>query len=95
MSAVISISFWYKYIVSRYQHIEPFSISDSKISDWRTILTIQSQINNTFDMSAVTVVLQQDIAPAHTSNRVQNFALWLENKWPPFWSDANPLDYAL
>ena len=30
-------------------------------------------INNTFDMSSVTDVLQQDSAPAHTSNRVKHF----------------------
>lgn len=57
-------------------------------------------INNAFDMSSVSVVLQQDGAPAHTSNRVQNFlqeqnfSFWSKNMWPPFSPDANPLDYA-
>lgn len=57
-------------------------------------------ISNTFDMSSVTVVLQQDGAPAHTSNRVQgflheqNFSFWPKNMWPPYSPDVNPLDYA-
>ena len=58
------------------------------------------RINNIFDMSFVTVVLQQDSAPALTSNRLQhflqeqNFSFWSKNKWPPFSPDANPLDNA-
>ena len=57
-------------------------------------------INNTFDMSSVTVVLQQDEVPAHSSNRVQHFlqeqifCFWSRNMWPPFSPDTNPLDYA-
>ena len=59
-----------------------------------------SWINNTFDMSSVIVVLQQDGAPAHTSIRVQrflqeqNFSSWSKNMRPPFSPDANPLDYS-
>ena len=59
-----------------------------------------SLINSICDMSSVTVVLQKDDAPAYTSNRVQpflheqNFSFWSINMWPPFWPDANPLDYA-
>ena len=56
-------------------------------------------INNTFNMSSVTVVLQQDGAPAHTSKWVQHFLKeqnfsWSKNMWPPFSSDVNPLNYA-
>ena len=57
-------------------------------------------INNSFDMSFVTLVLQQDGAPALAPNRLQHFlqeqnsSLWAKNMWPPFSPDANPLDYA-
>ncbi len=48
------------------------------------------------------VVLQQDRAPARTSNKTQNFLhnhchilqFWTKTRWPPYSQDANPLDYA-
>ena len=40
-------------------------------------------INNTFDMPSVTVVLQQDGAPAYTFNQVQHF---LQEQNFSFWS---------
>ncbi|KAF2349653.1 hypothetical protein FHG87_019591 [Trinorchestia longiramus] len=57
-------------------------------------------VSNTFDMSSVTVVLQQDSTPAHTSNRVQgflqeqNFSFWPKYIWPLNSPDVNSLDYA-
>ena len=57
-------------------------------------------INNPFDMSSATVMLQQDGAPAHTSSRVQYFlqeqnCSFLSKNMSLYSSDANPLDYAL
>ena len=68
---------------------------DAKLAD-KLVLWI----NNTSDMSSLTVVLQQDDAPARISNRVQhflreqNFSFWSKNMWPLFSPDANSLDYA-
>ena len=52
------------------------------------------RIIKTFDISSVTVVLQQVSAPDHASNRVQhflqkqNFSFWSKNMWPLFSPDA-------
>ncbi|QQP37062.1 Putative transposable element [Caligus rogercresseyi] len=45
------------------------------------------------------VVFQQDGAPAHTALTAQNWLkkdveFWPKDMWPPFSSDANPLNYA-
>lgn len=46
------------------------------------------------------VVLQQDGAPCHTSNRTQhwlmdNLKFWPKDLWPPSSPDLNPLDYSI
>ena len=46
-------------------------------------------------------VFQQDGAPAHTSNKTQDWlrdneiAFWDKKMWPPSSPDANPMDYSI